>query len=121
MFSKEITNTDSFQSMKLSTQALYFHLGVNADDDGFIGNPLSIAKAINASTKDLDKLVESGYLLPFRGGVYLITDWHINNHIRKDRYRPTSHQEFKRKVIIDENSRYALGIPVVDPNKDSID
>ena len=124
MFSKEITNTDSFQSMKLSAQALYFHLGMNADDDGFVGNPLSITKAIEASSKDLERLVENGFLLPFRGGVYLITDWLINNHIRRDRYNPTVHQEFKRMVGLDENGRYALGIPldipVVDPDKDSI-
>ena len=119
MFSKEITNTDRFQSLKLSAQALYFHLGMNADDDGFVGNPLSITKAIDASSRDLEKLVENGYLLPFKDGVYLISDWLINNHIRKDRYNPTVHLEFKRKVIIDENGRYALGIPVVDPDKDS--
>ena len=66
------------------------------------------------------KVVENGYLLPFKDGVYLITDWHINNHIRKDRYCPTSHKEFKRMVGLDENGRYALGIPMVDPDKDSI-
>lgn len=119
MFSKEITNTDRFQSLKLSAQALYFHLGMNADDDGFVGNPLSITKAIDATSKDLEKLVENGYLLPFKDGVYLISDWLINNHIRRDRYNPTVHQECKRKVILDGNGRYALGIPVVDPDKDS--
>ena len=85
MFSKEITNTDRFQSLKLSAQALYFHLGINADDDGFIGNPLSITKCIGASPGDLKILVDSGYLIPFNGGVYLITDWFINNYIRADR------------------------------------
>lgn len=119
MFSKEVTNTDRFQSLRLSAQALYFHLGMNADDDGFIGNPIAIIKAIDASTKDLERLVEGGYLLPFKDGVYLITDWHVNNHIRKDRYCPTSHKEFKRMVRLDENGRYVLGIPMVDPEKDS--
>ena len=125
MFSKEITNTDRFQSLKISVQALYFHLGVNADDDGFIGNPLSITKCIGATTNDLKILVENGYLIPFNGGVYLITDWFINNYIRADRRKPTIYQEFYSMVRCDDNQRYVIcpsdDIPMVDPDKSSID
>ena len=125
MFSKEITNTDRFQSLKLSAQALYFHLGVNADDDGFIGNPLSITKCIGASPGDLKMLVDSGYLIPFNGGVYLITDWFINNYIRADRRKPTIYQEFFGMVELNDSARYvicqAADIPMVDPDKSSID
>ena len=124
MFSKAITNTDRFQSLKLSAQALYFHLGVNADDDGFIGNPRSIMKCIGASNADLKILVDSGYLLPFNGGVYLITDWFINNYIRADRRKPTIYQEFFGMVELDESARdvmcRSVGIPMVDPDKSSI-
>ena len=125
MFSKEVTNTDRFQSLKLSAQALYFHLGVNADDDGFIGNPMSITRSIGAASSDLKLLVDSGYLIPFGGGVYLITDWLINNHIRKDRYKPTIYQEFFGMICTNDVQRYVVcqpsGIPVVDTDKSSVD
>ena len=124
MFSKEITNTDRFQSMKLSAQALYFHLGVNADDDGFTGNARSIIKCIGATAKDLKILVENGYLIPFDDRVYLITDWHINNYIREDRRKPTIYQEPYSLVQCDDSKRYvicqAADIPMVDPDKSSI-
>ena len=125
MFSKEITNPDRFQSMKLSAQALYFHLGINADDDGFTGNARSIIKCIGATTKDLKILVDNGYLIPFGDGVYLITDWHINNYIREDRRKPTIYQEPYSLVCCDDSKRYvicqAVDIPMVDPDKNSID
>ena len=124
MFSKEITNTDRFQSMKLSSQALYFHLGMNADDDGFIGNPISVTRCIGASENDLKTLAENGYLIPFDGGVYLITDWLINNYIRSDRYKPTIYQEYLRLVCCDDSHRYVIcqpnGSHLVDTDKISI-
>ena len=124
MFSKEITNTDRFQSLKLSAQALYFHLGMNADDDGFVGNPISITRSIGADATDIRTLAENGYLIQMERGIYLITDWHINNHIRKDRYQHSVYKELLRMVTQDRSKRYVLGqptdIPVVDPDKDSI-
>ena len=124
MFSKEITNTDRFQAMKLSAQALYFHLGINADDDGFTENSRSIMKCIGATTRDLKILVENGYLIPFDDRVYLITDWHINNYIRPDRHKPTIYPEYYDMVSCEESGRYvkcpSVGIPMVDPDKSSI-
>ena len=125
MFSKDLVNTDRFHSLKLSAQALYFHLGVNADDDGFIGNPMFITRGIGAAPCDLKILVDEGYLIPFGGGVYLITDWLINNYIRGDRYKPTIYQDLKALVLVDECQRYVMrqpsGIPMVDPDKISLD
>ena len=72
MFSKNVTNPDRLQSLPLSAQALYFHLGMNADDDGFVGNPLSITRCIGASESDLGVLVDNDFLIRFPNGVYLI-------------------------------------------------
>ncbi len=124
MFSKSVTDTDLFHSMPLSAQALYFHLGIAADDDGFVGNPISITRSIGAGVEDIRTLAENGYLIKMERGVYLITDWHINNHIRKDRYQHSVYKELLRMVTQDRSKRYVLGqptdIPVVDPDKDSI-
>ena len=124
MFSKEITNTDRFQSLKLSAQALYFHLGVQADDDGFVGNPMSITRSIGATKSDLKLLEDAGYLIPFEKGVKVITDWRINNCLRSDRYVPTVYQSFYTQLRFDENGRYTkwqpAGIPMVATDKNSI-
>ncbi len=124
MFSKSVTDTDLFHSMPLSAQALYFHLGIAADDDGFVSNPISITRSIGAGVEDIRTLEENGYLIQMKRGIYLITDWHINNHIRKDRCQHSVYKELLRMVTQDRSKRYVLGqptdIPVVDPDKDSI-
>ena len=124
MFSKSVTDTDLFHSMPLSAQALYFHLGIAADDDGFVGNPISITRSIGAGVEDIRTLAENGYLIQMERGIYLITDWHINNHIRKDRYQRSVYKELLSMITQDKSKRYVLGqppdIPVVDPDKDSI-
>jgi len=108
MFSKDITESDSFGDMPLSTQALYFHLGMNADDDGFINNAKKIQRGIGASTDDLGLLVAKGFVIPFESGVVVIKHWRINNNVRSDRYAPTKYQDEFAKLYMKENKAYSL-------------
>ena len=98
MFSKKITDTDKFLDMPLSTQALYFHLNMDGDDDGFVGNPKTIKKKIGANDNDLDLLVFKQFIIPFENGVIVIKDWRILNTLRNDRYTPTIYQEEKKAL-----------------------
>ncbi|MCK1257216.1 DnaD domain protein [Streptococcus uberis] len=98
MFSKRITDTDKFLDMSLSTQALYFHLNMAADDDGFIDRPKTIQRTIGASDDDFKILVAKQFIIPFESGVVVIKDWYIHNFIRKDTYQPTLYQEEKRMI-----------------------
>ena len=98
MFSKKITDTDKFLDMPLSTQALYFHLNRDGDDDGFVGNPKTIKKKIGANDNDLDLLVFKQFIIPFENGVIVIKDWRIHNTLRNDRYTPTIYQEEKKAL-----------------------
>lgn len=98
MFSKRITDTDKFLDMSLSTQALYFHLNMAADDDGFIDRPKTIQRTIGASDDDFKILVTKQFIVPFDSGVVVIKDWYIHNFIRKDTYQPTLYQEEKRMI-----------------------
>lgn len=98
MFSKRITDTDKFLDMSLSTQALYFHLNMAADDDGFIDRPKTIQRTIGASDDDFKILVAKQFIVPFDSGVVVIKDWYIHNFIRKDTYQPTLYQEEKRMI-----------------------
>lgn len=75
--------------MSASAQALYFHLGMRADDDGFVSSPRKIAKASNCGLDDLTLLAAKGFIMPFESGVVVVTHWKENNYIRADRYKPT--------------------------------
>lgn len=89
MMAKSVIETDMFLDMPMSAQCLYFHLLLRADDDGFIKNPSSIRREINASNDDIKLLIAKQYILPFESGVIVIRHWKIHNYIRKDRYRQT--------------------------------
>nr|DAG44668.1 MAG TPA: replisome organizer [Caudoviricetes sp.] len=105
MFSLDIVDTDIFLDMPPTTQNLYFHLGMRADDDGFVAAPKKIAKLCNGTPDDIKILVAKGYIIPFDDGVVLVTDWMINNQIRKDRYTETRFKEHLN-TIVSEDGRY---------------
>ena len=106
MFSPDITGTDIFTDMRLSAQALYFHLGLHADDDGFVGSPKQTARGIGASIKDIDTLIDNGFVIPFDDGVVVITHWRAQNSIRADRYTPTVYQNYYKLLEITEGNVY---------------
>ena len=106
MFAKCITESDAFLDMPLSTQALYFHLGMEADDDGFVGSPKKIIRSINASEDDLKLLITKRFVLGFDTGVIVIKHWKINNYIRGDRKRETSYITEKNLLLENENLSY---------------
>lgn len=103
MFSKKITDTDSFLDMPLSTQALYFHLNMGADDEGFVDNVKKIQRSIGASNDDLKILVGKGFLIPFESGVVVIRHWRIHNYIQADRFQATIHQNEKEQLEFDKS------------------
>jgi hypothetical protein len=106
MFSLQIIDTDAFLDMPLSTQALYFHLGMRADDDGFISNARRVQKLVGASDDDMRILLMKRFLLPFDSGVYVIKHWKISNYIQKDRYRPTLYKEEKGTLFMKPDGAY---------------
>lgn len=108
MFSVDVTETDSFLEMPLTAQALYFHLGMQGDDDGFVSNPRSIVRVSGCSESDLVTLAKSGYIITFRSGVIVISDWKVNNNLRNDRYKPTTFQDERSMLSETANKRYIL-------------
>lgn len=109
MFSKDITTSDVFVDMPSSSQLLYFHLGMEADDDGFLGNARMLSRAYGMNNDDLKLLEAKGFVISFPTGVTVIKDWKINNQIRKDRHKPTIYQEEKSLLTVDINGSYLVG------------
>lgn len=95
MFSLSVVDTDRFVEMPVSAQALYFHLGMHGDDDGFVASPRKIARAVGCNLDDLRLLAQKNFIIPFDSGVIVIVDWNTNNTLRNDRYNPTTHQTEK--------------------------
>lgn len=115
MFSKTIVDSDAFLEMPLSTQALYFHLSMRADDDGFLNNARKIQRIIGASDDDLKLLVMKRFVIAFDDGIIVVKHWRMNNYLRKDRYTPTVYQDEFAMLSIKDNGAYTIadtaGIP----------
>lgn len=114
MFAKTIIDSDAFLDMPLSSQSLYFHLSMRADDEGFINNPKKIQRMIGSSDDDLRLLMAKNFILAFESGVIVIKHWKIHNYIRNDRFKPTMYQDEKALLSEKGNKSYSLdqgGIP----------
>ena len=131
MFTKKVTDDDNFMSLSSSAQALYLHLSMSADDDGFCNQvSVSMFKA-HASVQDLQALLEKRYIYQFENGVIVIKHWRMANALRKDRYTPTAFQEELAQLGLKENGAYtwlpngcqmvAERLPQNSIGKDSID
>lgn len=105
MFSADIVSSDAFLDMGQGSQVLYFHLAMNADDDGFV-SPRSIMRMLGVADDDLKVLLAKRFLLPFESGVVVIKHWLIHNLIRSDLYRETQYKKEKSTIGLNENGAY---------------
>lgn len=108
MFAKTIVDSDAFLDMPLTAQALYFHLSMRADDDGFVNNPKKIQRIIGCAEDDIKLLIAKNFIIPFENGVVVIKHWRIHNYIQKDRYKPTVYQEQYKQLEVKNNKAYTL-------------
>ena len=117
MFAKTIIDSDAFLDMPLTTQALYFHLSMRADDDGFLNNPIKILRMVGGNINDFDLLKAKNFIIAFENGVIVIKHWKMHNYLRAARYKETVYLEEKSKLELKENGAYSLtedfGIPIV--------
>ena len=116
MFSLSVIDTDFFLDMPVTSQALYFHLGMRADDDGFIDNPKKIIRMIGFNEGDMRVLFDKEFIIPFDSGVCVIRHWRINNYLRSDRYHSSIYTAEKSQLHVEENGVYTHGIPLGIPD-----
>ena len=113
MFSKRIVDTDKFLDMSIGAQALYFHLGLHADDDGFVASPKKIINACGCKVGDLHQLVDNGYIILLQSGVCFIPDWLVNNTLKGDRYTPTLYATEKTALLAENSEWFRNGSKMV--------
>ena len=108
MFTKKITESDAFLEMPSSAQNLYFHLNMEADDDGFVNAPKKIMRIVGASEDDMKLLIVKKFVLVFESGVIVIKHWRMHNLLRHDRYHPTQYQDEYKMLTMDKENNYHL-------------
>jgi len=108
MFAKTIIDSDAFLDMPSTTQLLYFHLSMRADDEGFINKPKSIMRICGCKDDDLKVLFTKNFVIPFESGVVVIKHWKIHNYIRNDRLKETVYNDEKSQLTIKENETYTV-------------
>lgn len=107
-FSMKIVDSDAFLDMPLSTQSLYFHLGMRADDDGFVNSPKRIARLVGAGEDDLKLLIAKRFILAFENGVVVIKHWKMQNTLKNDRVKMPQYPELAAVVYIKPNGAYSV-------------
>jgi len=108
MFAKTIIDSDAFLEMPLSSQLLYFHLSMRADDEGFINKPKTIMRMLGAKEDDMSVLILRKFIIPFDSGVVVIKHWRIHNYLQNDRLTATKYQEEKQQLELDNNKAYRV-------------
>ena len=108
MFTKKITESDAFLEMPATTQNLYFHLNMEADDDGFVNSPKKIMKLTNATEDDMKLLILKNFVIYFENGIIVIKHWRMHNILRQDRYHPTQYQDEYKMLTLDSENNYHL-------------
>ncbi|WP_159639073.1 replisome organizer [Erysipelothrix anatis] len=128
MFSNKITQSDPFLSMPATSQNLYWHLSMDADDDGFVNRPKAIMRMVGASEDDLNILILKNFVIPFdvknkeeiTSMVCVIKHWFIHNNIRNDRKKNTTYVQQKNLLTINSNGAYSVITRALQPNDNQV-
>ena len=115
MFAKTVSDSDAFLEMPTSSQLLYFHLAMRADDDGFINNPKKIQRMVGCAEDDLKVLIGKKFVIHFESGVVVIKHWKIHNYIQADRYKPTVYSAERKLLSVKDNKSYTIYAPTSKP------
>ena len=110
MFHTSVVESDAFLDLPVSSQALYFHLGMHADDDGFINGPKQIARSVGCNLTDLQNLIESNFLLQF-DDVVVIRHWRVANCLKNDRIKMPRYPEISKKIFLRADKIYTVTRP----------
>ena len=108
MFDSEIINQDSFFDLPMEAKALYFLLGMEADDEGFV-SPKKVLRLYGGTDDSIRILALKNFIIPFESGVIVITDWKNNNWLDNRRTKTTIYQEEKKQIFLNEETgKYEL-------------
>lgn len=117
MFDRALVDTDRFMDLPMTSKALYFLLGMEADDEGFV-SPKKVLRIHGGSDDDVKVLIAKRFLIPFESGVVVITDWNKNNWLDSRRVRPTEYQKEKQQLVLTDGREYVLSTCLADAKRE---
>ena len=126
MFSESVVENDFFLDLPLTTQALYFHIGMRADDDGICASAKTVMRIVGANQNDMDLLIAKKFIIPMDDGVIVVKHWRVNNYLQRDgkHYQGSEYDEIKAKLYVKKNRIYTIhpekGIPLIPMDKKCI-
>lgn len=120
MFDKAIIDTDKFMDLSLTSKAIYFLLGMEADDEGFVSYK-KVMRIHGGNEDDVKVLVAKNFLILFPSGVVVITDWNRNNYLDKNRIKETEYQKEKKDLVLTKKGKYELNIGLTSIEENSIE
>ena len=107
MFHADVVESDTFLDLPIGAQALYFHLGMHADDDGFVNGPKQIVRKLRRRPTELQMLIDAEFLLEF-DGIVLLRHWRMANVLGMDRMKPLNYPQIAAQIYVTENREYTL-------------
>ena len=107
MFHRQVVQSDAFLDMSIGAQALYFQMGMMADDDGFVAGPKQAARMVGVGNDELEELVRGGFLLRF-DGIVVLTHWRMANSLKNDRMKPARYPQIAAQLYVQEDKSYGF-------------
>lgn len=107
MFHSSVVESDAFLDLPAGAQALYFHMGMHADDDGFVNCPKQILRKLRRPHKELQLLIDRQFLLAF-DGIVILRHWRLANSLKNDRFKPLQYPQIAQKLYILPNRIYTV-------------
>jgi hypothetical protein len=107
MFDRAIIDTDRFMDLPMTAKAIYFLLGMEADDEGFVSYK-KVLRIHGGTEDDVKVLLAKNFLISFPTGVVVITDWNTNNWLDNRRIKETEYQNEKKMITLTDNKKYVL-------------
>lgn len=107
MFHRQVVQSDAFLDMSIGAQALYFQMGMMADDDGFVAGPKQAVRMVGVGSDELEELIDGGFLLRF-DGIVVLTHWRMSNTLKNDRMKPARYPQIAAKLYVQEDKSYGF-------------
>lgn len=120
MFDRAIIDTDRFMDLSMSAKALYFLLGMEADDEGFVSYK-KVMRIHGGNEDDVKILAVKRFIIAFKSGVVVVTDWNTNNYLDKNRIRKTEYQIERKKLHLTNDGKYEFNIGSTSIEESSIE
>ena len=107
MFHGDVVESDAFLEMPPAVQALYFHLGMEADEDGLVNCARQVMRRLGLGEDALAILIRENFVF-WADDILVICHFRQANVLKNDRLKPPRYPKISKKIFIDREKVYSL-------------